>query len=204
MLAPSKTNIYRLGCAGNGVPPYGPPSENLVQNGDMELVQQAGTDGCVMHRMGCLPNWVTTPSNDQGAWTDDRAWVSISTTAPHSGRHAARLQLPTEDKAMVLLPINSYKTADLCLAAGLTKKQPCANIMNSTRYSLRLAARATTMGAALGGQMEAAVLLGAYLPSADKTSAPTFAGTTLKTAQLDRDWSVYACPLPSRVLPVHC
>ena len=66
MLAPSKTNIYRLGCAGNGVPQYGPPSENLVQNGDMELVQQAGTDGCVMHRMGCLPNWVTMASNDQG------------------------------------------------------------------------------------------------------------------------------------------
>ena len=105
-LAPSSTNIYRLGCGGRAAltaigPGYN--NSNLVQNGGMELVQQAGMDGCVMSRMGCLPNWITMNTNDVGTFTDDRSWISMSTTTARSGRHAARLQLPTGDAVVVAL-----------------------------------------------------------------------------------------------------
>lgn len=210
-LAPSKTNIYRLGCGGrDALTAVGTPTSNLVQNGNMELVQQAGTDGCVMHRMGCLPTWTTLACNDAGRWTDDRAWVSISTAAPHSGRHAARLQLPTAEPVVLSLPLNSYKVTALCKAVGLGPKQPCATILNFTSYHLKFFARAAPMGLFAGGgagaaynstnQTEVAVLLGRFVASGDRRAgwtAQKFMGQTVKTEQLGRDWKEVDVVLPA-------
>eukprot|EP01048_Picozoa_sp_COSAG05_P015818 COSAG05_NODE_1955_length_3791_cov_2.398429_1_plen_478_part_00 len=216
-VAPSTTTVYRLGCGGrDALTAVGAPTANLVHNGDMELVQQAGTDGCVMDRMGCLPTWVTLACNDAGAWTDDRAWVSMSTALPHSGRHSARLQLPTAEPVVVSLPMNSYKVAALCKAVGLGPKQPCAPIMNHTSYRLRFFARASPMGLLPGGGARAhngngggggggnhtdvSVLLGNFVATTDKSAGWTiqkFEGATLQSTRLGREWSEVEVLLPA-------
>jgi hypothetical protein len=181
---------------------------NLVQNGAMELVQQAGTDGCLMHRMGCNQNWLTFADTEHGDFSDDRAWISMSTVTSHSGRHAARLQLPTEDSVVVQLPLNSWKTVALCQRAGLGPHAPCATLLNNTEYSLQLWARAAEMSATTTleakSKLQVAVLLGAFLPTGDKTSGygqNKFVGETLKTLQLSAEWSLLQLVLPSARRP---
>ena len=190
MLTCVQTNIYRLGCGGRALatgigPAYN--DSNLVQNGAMELVQQAGIDGCVMHRMGCNQNWLTYADTEDGGFTDDRAWISMTTVTAHSGRHAARLQLPTEEPVMVELPIDSWKSAALCKSAGLGPHAPCANLLNDTEYTLQLWARAAEMSAAANRadsrKLKVAVMLGAFLPTGDTSSGYSrskFVGQTLK------------------------
>jgi hypothetical protein len=174
----------------------------------MELVQQAGTDGCLMHRMGCNQNWVTFANTEAGSFADDRAWISMSTVTSHSGRHAARLQLPTEDSVMVKLPLNSWKTAALCQRVGLGPHASCANLLNGTQYSLQLWARAAEMSVsttrAAQSKLQVSVLLGAFLSTGDKSSGyveSKFVGQTLKTMQLGAEWSSVQLVLPAAQRP---
>lgn len=209
-IAPSETNVYRLGCGGRALATAIGPSyntSNLVQNGGMELVQQAGTDGCTMHRMGCNANWLTTTDTEHGGLTDDRAWISMSTATSHSGRHAARLQLPTEEPVMVELPLDSWKTAALCAAAGIGPHVPCANLLNGTTYSVKLWARAAEMSASsmqTPSDLEVTVMLGAFQPTGDTSSgysSSKFAGQTLQTLQLSSEWKQLQVALPAAQRP---
>jgi hypothetical protein len=178
----------------------------------MELVQQAGIDGCVMHRMGCNQNWLTYADTEDGGFTDDRAWISMTTVTAHSGRHAARLQLPTEEPVMVELPIDSWKTVALCKSAGLGPHAPCANLLNDTEYTLQLWARAAEMSAAANRadsrKLKVAVMLGAFLPTGDTSSGYSrskFVGRSTeiadRTVQLSAEWSLLRLVLPAAHRP---
>ena len=211
VLTGAQTNIYRLGCGGRAAatgigPTYN--DTNLVQNGGMELVQQAGTDGCIMHRMGCNNNWLTFADTQHGSFTDDRAWISMSTVTSHSGRHAARLQLPTGEPAMVELPMNSWKTAALCKSAGLGPHVPCVNLLNDTEYSLHVWARAAEMSFTAThetrSKLQIGVMLGAFVPTGDKSSGygrSKFVGQELKAQYLSVEWSLLHVVLPAAKRP---
>ena len=69
-------------------------------------------------------------------------------------------------------PMNHYKTADLCKAAGLGPKDPCASLLNHTTYELRLWARASQMSVVAEGnsKMQVSVLLGAFVPTGDAST----------------------------------
>jgi hypothetical protein len=68
--------------------------------------------------------------------------------------------------------MNSYKTADLCKAAGLGPKVPCASLLNYTSYELRLWARASQMSvtAEANSKMQLSVMLGTFAPTGDAST----------------------------------
>jgi hypothetical protein len=214
-LGPSATTVYRLGCGRQSQ--ISPRNESsglskqlqVIDNPGFETVQEPGVPGCRVWMAGCYDLWETGDAivpavpGAVASWADDRAWLSVSTILPHSGRHCGRVQLPTADRVYVNPPLDSAKTGqgfNQCLA-------------NDTSYDLELwvrgssqsvlAERAATSG---GMPLDFSVHLGAWtaqLPShANETAAPRFeVAKVLATVTLTTTWQKVSVALPAAEYP---